>query len=281
MSTRQPRPAALGLALLVALASMLAAAHAQAPASGPFAPFKVSEAAVRTEILKSVSQGGEVSAGLVAMILEGYDRVPAPLRAAATTAAFAWAKNYVSSPAFAAAYAQYREEHKPAGRAASTEAIDVDVQKEIAQLVAQLEASKAALGVLDAATRAKVIANIDDQIARFKSPENVRAIRVGIEARRAGEHADNSRSADDFATKWPADPKVFVRKHLERFMSATATIDYSLAQIWIKGPSGRTAGFLSPGLEDISWDTMHAIVAGKDAVDAARAAVSAWLKELP
>jgi hypothetical protein len=49
----------------------------------------------------------------------------------------------------------------------------------------------------------------------------------------------------------------------------------------VKDPAGRTAGFLSPGLQDISWEAMHAILAGKDAVDAARAAVSAWLKELP
>jgi hypothetical protein len=280
MSNRHPRSAALGLALLVVLASVLAAAQAP-PASGPFAPFKVSEAAVRTEILKSVSQGGGVSSSLLAMIRDGYDRVPAPLRAAATTAAFAWAKSYVSSPAFAAAYAQYREEHKPAGGAANTDPIDVEVEKEIARLVAELEASKSALGVLDAATRAKVIKSIDDQIAHFKSPASVRAIRVGIEARRASENVDNSRSAADFAAGWPADPKVYVRKQLERFMSATATIDYSLPQIWIKSPSGRTAGFLSPGLDGISWETMHALVAGKDAVDAARAAVSAWLKELP
>jgi len=63
-------------------------------------------------------------------------------------------------------------------------------------------------------------------------------------------------------------------------MTATANVDYSLPQIWVKDPAGKVAGFLSVGLEDISWETMHAIVAGKDAVDAARTAVGAWLKEL-
>ncbi len=58
-------------------------------------------------------------------------------------------------------------------------------------------------------------------------------------------------------------------------MTATANIDYSLAHIWVNDPAGRTAGFLSPGLDDISWETMRAIVAGKEAVDAARAAVGA------
>jgi hypothetical protein len=63
-------------------------------------------------------------------------------------------------------------------------------------------------------------------------------------------------------------------------MAATANIDYSLPRIWVKDPAGRTAGFLAPGLEDTPWDTIRAIVAGREAVNAARVFVSEWLKEL-
>lgn len=248
--------------------------------SVPLAPFGVTEATVRTQLLNSVSGGGEISNRLLVMIEEGYQRIPVAMRGLATAAAFAWARSYVSSPAFTTAYAQYREEHKPQGAPVSTGSVDEEIQKEVAALVAQLEASKKALDILDPATREKAIKNVDDQIAQYKSPENQRRMRPAVEAQRNARNQDNSKAAAEFAEKWPADPKVYVKKQLERFMTATANVDYSLPQIWVKDPSGTIAGFLSPGLEDISWETLHAIVAGKDAVDAARAAVSAWLKEL-
>ena len=279
MPTRLALPAGLLLAAWLGISAALSAQTAK-PAPGQLAPFGVSEATVRTLLLDSVSGGGEVSARLRSVIQDGYDRMPAAARAAATTAAFAWAKSYLSSPAFATVYAQYRDEHKPAG-AGNTNSIDVEVQKQMADMVAQLEESKKTLGFLDAATRAKVIKSIDDQIAQYKTPEYARQLRVGLEAERTAKNEGNAKAAAEFAAKWPADPKAYVKKQLERFMATTASIDYALPLIWVKDPAGKTAGFLSPGLEDISWEAMYAILAGKDAVDAARVAVGAWLKELP
>jgi hypothetical protein len=279
MPTRLALPAGLLLAAWLGISAALPAQTAT-PAPGPLAPFGVSEATVRTLLLDSVSGGGEVSARLRSVIQDGYDRMPPAARAAATTAAFAWAKGYLSSASFATVYAQYRDEHKPAG-AGNTDSIDVEVQKQIAGMVAQLEESKKNLAFLDAATRAKVIKSTDDQIARYKDPEYARQLRVGLEIQRTAKTEGDAKKAEEFAAKWPADPKTYVKKQLERFMATTANIDYSLPQIWVKDPAGHTAGFLSPGLEDISWEAMYAILAGKDAVDAARIAVSAWLKELP
>jgi hypothetical protein len=249
------------------------------PATGPLAPFGVSEASVRAELLQCVSGGGAVSNNFLAIVQQGYERVPVPMRAAATTAAFAWAKSYVTSPAFTTAYAKYRDEHKPKG-ATSTLSIDEEVQKRIAEIVAAYELAKKGLDGLEPATRAKALKNIDDEIARYKSPEMVRPMRMAVAMERTGANAENAKADTDFAADWPADPKVFVRRRLEYFMTATANIDYSLPQIWVRNP-GRTVGFLSPGLEDLPWETMRAIMIGKEAVDAARAAVAAWMKEQP
>jgi len=280
MATRLTLSAAFVLAAWLTVSAVLPAQTAK-PAPGPLTPFGVSEATVRTLLLESVSGGGEISNRLLGMIQDGYDRMPVAMRGAATTAAFSWAKSYVSSPAFTTAYAQYRDEHKPAGGAVSTDSLDAEVQKQIADMIATLEEGKKALGGLDPATRAQATKNIDDQIAQYKSPENLRLMRMAVDAQRTARNEGDTKTAAEFAAKWPADPKVYVKKQLERFMAATANIDYSLAHIWVKDPAGRTNGFLSPGLDDISWETMRAIVAGKEAVDAARAAVGAWLKELP
>jgi hypothetical protein len=188
----------------------------------------------------------------------------------------------VTSPAFTRAYAQFREERKPAGGAVSTDSVEVEAQKEISALIAELEEIKRGIpDTLPPATRAEAIKNIDDQIARYRDPETLRGIRMAVEGLRAITSADNTTAAADFAENWPADPKVYVRKHLERFMTVTASVDYSLAAIWVKNPAGKTVGFLSPGLEEMAWETMYSIAAGKEAVDAARAFVSVWLKELP
>ena len=253
------------------------------PAQSPLSPFGVSEATVRTQLLASVSgNSGQPSNQLLSFIQEGYQRIPVSMRAAATTAAFTWAKNYVNSPAFNTAYAQYRNERKPAGGAVSTDSVEVEAQKEIASLIAELEEIKKGVSdTLAPATRAEAIKNIDDQIARYRDPEMLRGMRLSVELRRAGTSADNSTAATEFAENWPADPKVYVKRQLERFMTVTANVDYSLAAIWVKNPAGKTVGFLSPGLEDMSWETMYSIWAGKEAVDAARTFVSAWLKELP
>jgi hypothetical protein len=105
-------------------------------------------------------------------------------------------------------------------------------------------------------------------------------MRLAVEAERGENTNSNQQAARNFDARWPADPKAYVRKQLEYFMAMTANMDYTLPKIWIKDPSGATLGFLSPGLEDMPWETVRAFVIGKEAVDAARTAADAWLQEL-
>ena len=250
--------------------------------TGPLAPFGVSEARVQSMLLRVLDGGGTLIPGaeIVGVVQDGYERVPAAMRARATTAAFGWAKQYLSSPAFATAYARFREGHKPAGSGV-TGSLDEAVQQEINTTVATFEASKKGLDVLAPDIRAKTLKNIDDEIARWRSPETARQLRIGLEAQRREATQQTQQAMTQFDASWPADPKMYVRKQLEYIMAATANIDYSLPKIWVKNPSGATVGFLSPGLKDLPWETTRAIVVGKESVDAAREAIAAWLQELP
>lgn len=249
---------------------------------GPLAPFGVSEARVQSLLLRVLDGGGTLIPGaeIVGVVQSGYERVPVAMRARATTAAFAWAKQYLSSPAFATAYAKFREEHKPAG-SSITGSLDAAVQQEIDKTVATLEAGRKGLDVLAPDVRAKALKNLDDEIARWKSPEMAQQLRAGLDIQRRETTQHTQQAVTQFDASWPADPRMYVRKQLEYIMAATANIDYSLAKIWVKNPSGVTVGFLSPGLQDLPWESARAIMAGKESVDAAREAIAAWLKELP
>jgi hypothetical protein len=272
------------LGVVVGLAAIAAAValRAQTRTVGPLAPFGVSEAAVQSMLLRVLDGGGVLIEGnqIVGAIQSGYARVPAAMRAQATTAAFAWAKSYLHSPAFATAYAKFREQHRPPGAVIEAGSIDEIVQRRIDEYVATLEQGKKNLDALSPADRAKGIKFIDDTIANARKPENVKGMRLALELERGENAKANEQAARDFDARWPADPKAYVRTQLEYFMRMTANIDYTLPKIWVTDSSGAIVGFLSPGLEDLAWETARAIVVGKESVEAARAAATAWLQEL-
>jgi hypothetical protein len=272
------------LGVIVSLAAIAAgvALRAQTRAIGALAPFGVSEAAVQSMLLRVLDGGGVLLEGslIVGTIQSGYARVPVAMRAQATTAAFAWAKSYLQSPAFAASYAKFREQHRPQGAVIEAGSTDEIVQRRIDEYVAQLEEGRKALDGLSPADRAKGIQFIDEAIANARKPENVKGMRLAVELERGENTNSNQQAASSFDARWPADPKAYVKAQLEYFMKATAAIDYTLPKVWVTNASGVTVGFLSPGLEDLPWETARAIVVGKEAVDAARAAATAWLQEL-
>ena len=277
---QQPRwPARAVPCALAALLAAGAAALAHQSAPNPLAPFGASEAAVRKLILDTVSGGGNIrGSGLPTLIQRGYTKIPPASRAAATTAVFAWAKAFTDSAAFTTAYARFRDEHKP--QTAGNTSVDAAVTKQIEETLKHFENSRKAVEILPPADRAKALATIDQSVAQVKSPEYEKNLRSGLSAQFAATSAADAKAMSDWEATWPADHNAYVRKHLEHFLTATANIDFTLPQIWIQNPDGVTVGFLSPGMDDLPWETTHAIFAGREAVTAARAAVAAWLKEI-
>ena len=69
-------------------------------------------------------------------------------------------------------------------------------------------------------------------------------------------------------------------KVLRAFLAGTADVDYSAKIIEIQGEGGSGPGFANEALRQKSWMWVECVMAGKDAVMAARTSAQAWLKEL-
>ena len=243
--------------------------------------FGVAEATARKLLLDVLPNGGYPGQQMtiVTTVMRAYDKMPAAARAAATTAAFAWAKRYVSSPEFAAAYQDVRTAQKPAGAAAPA-SVDAEVKKFIDDAMAASAEVRQMAAKMPPAEAAKLLEQIKAQEAQLKSPENLARLRAALGAGRAEETSRSEKAVTDWEANFPADPRQFVKGCLERFMTATVSVDFTLPTVWLKNATGETVGFLSPGYGGLPWEQVNAIVAGKEAVTAARMAIEAWLKEL-
>jgi hypothetical protein len=243
-------------------------------------PFGVADAAARRLLLTALPNGGYPSEGLdlVQTVRRAFSRMPAAARGPATTAAFAWAKRYVDSPAFASAYAEARNAQKPVDAPATN--ADAEVKKYLDQAAEGMAMSRQIAASLPPAERDKLLAQIKEQETQLKSPENLARLRATLGLGVAANAESAAAKSAEWAAKFPAEAKVFVRGCLDRFIAATTNVDFSLPTHWIRNASGDIVGFQSPGYEGVPWEHVHAILAGKDALTAARAAVDAWLKEL-
>ena len=246
-------------------------------------PFATTEATARKLLLETIANGGfpGENMAIVSTVRRSYDKVPAAARAAATNAAFAWAKAFVQSPEFATAWQRVREERKPEG-VAPVESVDAEVKQLLDTQLAAIQQSRQILATLNMspAERAKNLAQLQAQEDELKKPENLKKLRDSVGAVRGATAADDAEKLAKWEETYPADVKVMVKRALKNFLDITANVDFSIPTIWVKNAAGETLGFLSPGLTETPWEQLHALVAGKEALTAARAASETWLKEL-
>jgi hypothetical protein len=92
--------------------------------------------------------------------------------------------------------------------------------------------------------------------------------------------ADRDRQHQDDLKQWeeryPADHNVLLAKRLRDFLAATADVDFNAALV----TTGRVRRFAEPRYEQkpAAWKMCYR--AGRESTEAARAAATAWLKEL-
>ena len=275
------------LCIGIVLAAACATGGLVVRAQGAAGPLGVADATARKFIVDAIGndafktyQASTVRSDFVQTVSRALDRLPAAARGPATTAAFAWARAYTSTPAFAAEYAKTRAAKQPAD-AAPASSVDDALKKRMDEMLARITEGRKMAAAMPEKDRAGLLASLAEQEARMKSPEMMNRMREIVKAELGETTSRTDAAAGEFAAKYPATPNAFVKLHLQRFLTETASIDYSLAAVMVKGPSGETLGFLSPGYTGMPWQHVYAIVAGKEAVDAARSAAAAWLKELP
>jgi hypothetical protein len=253
---------------------------------GASGPLGVADDAARKLLVDAVLSEGfrnyqadRIQSDLVATVGRAYARLPASARGPATTVAFKWARTYLSSPAFAAAYVKQREGQRPVD-AGNVPSVDDALKKMMDEMWAALEQARQMAAGFPEKERTAFLVTVKEREAELKSPETIKRYRAMLEAERGGNVSSAASEVAAWEAKYPASPDAFVRDHLQRFLTETATLDYSLAVFIVRGPGGEVLGFLSPGYTGMPWQHIHAILAGKDAVDAGRAAAAAWLKEL-
>jgi len=267
--------------LLAAALVLTAAGHATDAVRQAAGPLGVGDAAARALLIDAMSGGGELHdyVKVVDAIWKAYDRTPVAARGALTTAAFAWAKAWMSTPAFKAEYARIREEHRPPGAQAGG-SLDDEIKKLRDEMLAVFQESRKVAATLPPADRDKFLANLKYQEDMLEDPAWEKQMRASIQAQRGEADARESDAVARWNDAYPAEPNAFIRKWLDRFMEQTADLDFDLPAIVIRNTRGEMLGFLSPGYLTLGWEKEHALSAGREAVAAARAAVAAWLKEL-
>lgn len=247
-------------------------------------PLGIADATARTLVMGGLRDPRLSSAhASVTAVRHAYERLPASGRDAAVTAAFAWAKAYVASPAFTSAYAAARQKAKPAGLPPEEMTVEAELKQKVDEKRATLAESKRVLATVPASNpdRAQAAADLKQLEDMLTDPKILKAWRDEIEERRAR----GTGAAADLVTRWnatyPAEPRDFVKRQLAEFLEVSAHVDFTIPITLIKSPSGAIVGFAAP-MERFSnsWIEIECLLAGREMVSAARTASQAWLTEL-
>lgn len=246
------------------------------------APLGVADAAARTLINGAVRNPRLSSThSFVAGVRHAYERLPASTRAAAVTAAFAWAKVYVNSAAFNTLYAATRQQARPASLPPEELTVDAELKKKVEEERAKIVEMKQAAAGLPANDRAQVLAGAKQFEDLLADPATIKRFRDEIEERRGRAAGGANELLATWNATYPASPRDFVKRELEQFLEISARVDFTVPLTIFKSPDGVIAGFAAP-LERAfdSWIEVECLLAGRDMVAAGRAAAQAWLKEI-
>ncbi len=208
-----------------------------------------------------------------------FHKLPPVARGPAASALFAWAKAYVTSPAFTKAYANLRQGAVPQERQAETQTVDAELTKKVDEMLASIEEMKQAAAAMEPAARAKVLEHIKVQEAQMRSPETAKMLRTALEAERSDRLASEISAVRSATERYPADPDDLFARRLREFLKETADADFSARTISLTGGADGIE-FVTPADRDRHWMWQLAVIAGREATTAARAAADAWLKEL-
>jgi hypothetical protein len=256
--------------------------------AGALAPLGLSDSQARELVLEQVRHGGTDTrmmslnsyTPLVVAGRKAYQSVPAAQRAQVTNALFSWARAYAGSPGFRTAYASIRDESKPIPREYA-----LTIEQEIKQLVDEQLAGHAQLRKaaesMSAKDKAAMLANLKQAQDQVTGAQYLQAERTARQEARAQDQKGFEEAAKAWAERFPPEPKQFVAKALRTLLQGTAGIDYSAKLITIQGEGGSILWFENTEYQKTKpWMWVEAILAGPEAVAAARAAAEAWLKEL-
>lgn len=222
--------------------------------------------------LDSIAQGG-VSYGSAG---KAFVALPTAARVTVVREGLAWARAYADSAAFKTAYAKRRDQQKPEAPT-FVGTVDQALKQKQDEQKKQLADSRAMLAQLPADQRAQMESIFKQTETQMNDPAYVAMMRQGIEMDRASAQKQYQDALAEWQKNYPADPNVLIARRLQLFLTVSADVDFTAK---LEG-SGTSKTFVNPAYQQKPSDWKMCYRAGKEPVDAARAAVTDWLKALP
>jgi hypothetical protein len=207
-----------------------------------------------------------------------FKAAPPALRARLAEGAIAWAKAYTSSAEFAASYAAVRDANKPAPPQFDGTPED-EVQQQIDLQTKAIEKSRADMAAMDPEVRRTMEAAANQAAAAVRqldTPEMRRMQLAGVRHARDAATARHADALQQWQVQYPENPARATARRLRAFLEVSATVDFDAA---LESRGGR-ARFVNPAYERQTAEWKLCFRAGRETVEAARAAASAWLAEI-
>ena len=176
-------------------------------AQSQLAQLGLTETAARTFVLDEI-KGPAVSRGAPIDVAgtRAFLKLPPAARGPAATALFAWAKSYVSSPAFMASYNTYRNGRLPTERQYAL-SVDAQVKKDIAEQLAGFEQMRLAAEKMPPKDRDMMMEPVKQALANLTNPAYADKLRAQLAAERAQERARAAETVPEVEKTTPADPR--------------------------------------------------------------------------
>jgi len=255
---------------VVACSAGLALVVAVAGAQTVLSRLGVSEAHAHEIAMSGIE--GSFSVGTVA---KTFLALPPAGRVAAVNDLVAWVKIYYASPIFKDAWAKQRDNAKPQADSA-TGSVDDAVKAELATEQKSLDDARKLVAALPADSRAGMEAMLKQQEATLKDPQHIALVRQQIVAQRGDSAKHNDADMKKWQEEFPADYNVVLARRLRQFLATSADVNFDAKVVVTDGRKT----FADPQYESKSGDWKMCYRAGREATQAARAAATAWLKEI-
>jgi hypothetical protein len=256
---------------------MSAGKFATAVLQTALAQLGLTEASASSFILTEVDDAGrsERVGKMRNAALAAYRKIPESSRGQVTTALFAWAKTYVGTPAFAAAYQKIRKSRQPA-RKQYDRTVDEELKRKIDEQRASIENMKTYAASLPPAGREKLAAVIKQSEDALRNPDQAKMMRQIIEAERAAESASEDKVIARWNAEYPPTVEALVASRLRHFLETTSGVDFEGRQA-VRNVAGDIVGYVVRHEDQHKpWQWFDALVLGHEATTAARAAAEAW-----
>ncbi|MBS1661207.1 MAG: hypothetical protein JST68_09165 [Bacteroidetes bacterium] len=202
-------------------------------------------------------------------------------RGAVTTDLLTYTKQYVSNPAFKAAYEKNRASYKPTEPKVVNKTKDQLRKEKIDEAQAGLQKTEASIKTMSADQQKimKPIADMYRQNIKDYQDPNSKMIDMFYEtevAQAKREHDDYVKYQKEWETKYPADSRAFIKLRLQQYLDIAKTVDFSAT---VSEKNGRKV-FDKPAYQSKNNDWKMIYRAGKEVYDVARPFAENWLKEL-